>query len=196
MTKETPMEETARIFKDNGKIRRVTLNGKDVTFEQIRDTINFYSPTSNKLPNSECCVKCHGVDTEIVYCTNINCECHKLTNKEGCKHVFHGTGSSTQCYKCGKSNKEEVGELAHEMNIEVDLSPSDKTWEELRSRFEKYTKSIGCPRKCGNDKVFKWWMSELTSATIKARELGYAQGYKQGKFDVEADKEFLEQPTS
>jgi len=104
-------------------------------------------------------------------------------------------------------NKEEVKELAHEMNIEVDLSPSDKTWEErFELSFDKkhprmthigkdsirsdkcevcienrkfnpngYYKTFLSEQKCyWNNRMFNdvkaFIQSELTSATIKAKE--------------------------
>jgi len=74
-------------------------------------------------------------------------------------------------------NKEEVKELAHEMNIEVDLSPSDKTWEErfddensgLELHFFSPLSTISARHKLV-EKVKAFIQSELTSATIKAKE--------------------------
>lgn len=86
---------------------------------------------------------------------------------------------------------------------------SDKTWEnsDLRKEVENWVGDSIFESYCG-DKDFDEKTAEcmqiidkmakdlLTSATIKARQEGYADGYKQGRFDVEADKEFLEEPKS
>ena len=158
-----------------------------------------------------CCEKCYrsygGGQTMLPLvrsCANLDCDCHKLHNKEDCGEIF--------CKKCGlpKSTWGTIPYPYPPCSHEVGISSSDKTLEEKIRGFVAFYPTtfngkpfmipVGWTEKLVED-LIRHIKPELTSATIKANELnekhrkeqyqlGYKHGYEQGRFDMGADKEF------
>lgn len=92
-----------------------------------------------------------------------------------------------------KANRQQINQMIENMELSSKpiFSPSDKT---LKETTGSILKSFNVWSQDLEIALLRYWTERytqgLTSATIKARQEGYRDGYKQGRFDIEADKEF------